>query len=827
MRRFCIALSALIPLLCEAAKLTHYADSAFVVKYPMNESTNTPPTNPPRWLEEDCIPGGSHPSNQVKRITLDVACAMAGTADAYLRRNIAASLFGTSEMAGYTIGTQHVTGAEYATTNFLASRTFERNVLGYRNRGPYDTRNFPFAYTNLDYYTVRTNDVVSGNTRRLFCDQYLMKPESMLAGVIETNEWNISYSRPLEYNIRDLEFARNSFLPGSELYTDRWMHEPPVQIVNDQNEHGIGLDTVSYGYGLAIAWGSSHAESAVYSGTSNSDWLTDPTCLVSDWSRFYPSIANLFNETNFLPYASSDPSYKNLDYSVLDSVPGKIAFQTDNRSSYSEFPDKSIERLRWLLHGSFGYDEQYEQPGNYMPYPGRKGFDLMADTCGRAFTNFNPVVSRRMIYEPWEQCNSFLGLVDTLYVGQDAMPEFVYCATNETAVETNEWYIDSMEVAMTYVEYGKWHAEAVTDFHIGSYTNIGTNIVNGTSYTRQKTTAFYVPESDLYFYALPTNRPFTRINRGFDLIGIASWMLDHAEPGDIGYLMVEPGDVPGSVQVNVYINGERYCHDWGHSDVTFCKFGAYAKWAPQCTKTSTVLTEFDRTLMSLTNSLPCRHPLNMEVPLDDVSSIYVSSFSGIHATTNTYEMHGQFQSLYESTIATNSLYNLYCESCSSAEGVDYAARAAEYSMASKLNDTCRKYISADDLTTPRFQLLASWKLANPGELFNLIAHELYTNRFARGYSCLAAPTGYQTSTVQIRRDAEGKVYTRYLPSGSVSWDLFEQESDLDYLKVYWIFTLDCSMSTEPYRLKPSCLVKGATTSIEAVHYDFKTMKRED
>lgn len=94
MKMTCMTVAAMLPLFCAAAKLTHYADSSFVVKYPRNDSSNVVPSNPPRWLDERCIPGGANPTQQVKRITLDVACSMAGTADAYLRRNIAASLYG-------------------------------------------------------------------------------------------------------------------------------------------------------------------------------------------------------------------------------------------------------------------------------------------------------------------------------------------------------------------------------------------------------------------------------------------------------------------------------------------------------------------------------------------------------------------------------------------------------------------------------------------------------------------------------------------------------------------------------------------------------------
>lgn len=823
MNRICIALAALLPLLCEAAKLTHYADSSLFVKYPANLSTNAAPARLPRQLDEAAIPGGGPSSNRIKRITFDVACAMAGTVDAFVQRNVAASLFGTPEAEGFLLGTNYFTGAQYATTNVICSQLFFDNVMHWPNQdtwvGPdyygqyklYSRSDFGLyaidynmSYTNSGTGHTSVHVWTNAPTRRLFADKYLRPVEDML-----------SFDVPMS--------TANAWIPSVRALSGRthawdllecWCHYPPS--VRDESNTVGRVFYDEYGYYdnlLTFGWGSSFAESASYGTTSG--WIDDPNDLVSYWGNFFPEIPKIFEDESVTMFDDSGFMYKTLKNTVEERSCVFVRM-TDYEGGYEMLTELRGHLEGYLYSNNLMYNE---------PYTGRHGFDLMHDTCCNAYTNFPTVDTRRIVNTPFEFCNSFLGLVDTYYVGRDAMPMFVYDRKEEHASVENTWIVH-LPGTMTLVfdsEKDRWiitnQVSVTADGFIQTTTNY---LYDVQSVPEIKDVAFITPSS-------PANLALGSTNE--------LWVLRHGYAEQNIRSIVGNNDlydVEGSIWVSGYTGELPHSDDWidmwiqiGSFDPTVvgtffdsdplpAMFVGSVSWDLDGIKITSERTEFDRTLMSSTNSMPCCHPIDIQGFDIGPDVIHFASFLGAYLETNS-----QIYTYKDFNYADIGKFKLYAEDTSNALGVDGLAESAEEELSQQLNSMCLSSCKSDENSGNLAHLLATWDIAGGGREITPLVSDLITNGFHRGFSCYASGI----DEVHFKVDRAGTIWVRKCDPPGSSWVPFESEPD--FLKIYLSFEIVSSAETEKYRRRESCYAKGSMTSIGAVKYDFKTMKREE
>lgn len=802
-----------------AAKLTHYADSSAFVKYPLHTVTNGLPATLPRWIEEDSIPGGAPASNQNRRVTYDLACSLAGTVDAFVRRSVAATLFGTPEAAGYMLGTNHVTGAEYATTNVICSQLFFDHVMGWPEQG--DGREF--CLKSLDYDMACSNVTARGETRtvyypaptaRLFADKYLLPVQLML-------DYYDGYPTPAYYwvlgTVPGLAYGRGPYRT--------WSYQRP-DVTDHVGNHGKSFG----GDGVMLGWTSSHAESATYEGAGNDVWTTNANLIVRSWPGFFADIPNLFEPPDVV--GTDDPRF--MPSRLYDGLVGCwspfVGWVADPYRNYvdydagSEFLDARLLGCRPTSQGIAIND----------PYPGRRGFELMADTCGVLYTNFPPVTSRRLDWQPYEVCNTLLGLADTVLIGSEAMPTFRYLETVERAEVESEWEGTPSHSGYVYLNFdqesGLWKIdeEEVVDFNLSTRHEASTNFVESTETVDRRSVAFLVPSSPILIDITSTNDVWTFPDSD-DIDNLSGFVRYYGLEGEIG--TIRANGVPNTDWVVVTPNmpsSPVAMPTWEFFDngPLPAKLLADAAWTVRGYKHGTALSDYDYTLMSATNSVPCCHPLPVAYLGPAVNLIHLASFRGFTVAEGTLA-----EDYLEWAAPYHAEFNLACSTQEprTARDVDSAASMADYGLARRMDEwLVDTYDAKSDMKNLSY-LRAAWALDDPRETVGRLVNVAAANGFVRTFSCAYMEPGFVH--FKVLQGTDVVVFTTNNPFASpeqITWDVVDiQAGTPEYLRIHFRFGVSRSLDTEEYRRRNSFFANGAVSSVGAVEYDFKTMKRED
>lgn len=368
-------------------------------------------------IPREYIPGGL-PNKRSYRLTDWSNLSMAGTVDALLRRRHASLAFGLRGIKDYHVNS-HTGTAHYvlAAKEGWKKPTFIHDLFSIVDKGEkwvteesrdYAVTNHMIVVTNWVGYVTNVVSTTTGVSKVTISNRY--KPIEAMS--VDTRRIG---SRLLESLQEVRERSPHSIyrLINKDAASETWP------------KHNTFSTTNNYVFrDQFIGWSSAASSNSIFEiNRSWSEQVVDNTATDSPWCRFYVTLDEMFN-----PGAMTDRKIKG---AIGGPLSARLLGYDEVCAEYWEY---------WLNEAN-----SYPESSTNEPNQGVSSICKILDIEPPAKTNeykYVPnyeVKGSRIIYHDWATANAFLAMADTALINSDAMPQLYYTHTETTIVARAEW----------------------------------------------------------------------------------------------------------------------------------------------------------------------------------------------------------------------------------------------------------------------------------------------------------------------------------------------------------------------------------------------------
>ena len=368
-------------------------------------------------IPREYIPGGL-PNKRSYRLTDWSNLSMAGTVDALLRRRHASLAFGLRGIKDYHVNS-HTGTAHYvlAAKEGWKKPTFIHDLFSIVDKGEKWVTEESRDYAVTNHMIVVTNWV-----------GYVTNVVSTTTGVSKVTISN--RYKPIEAMSVDTRRIGSRLLDSLNEVRERSPHSIYRLINKDAAsgtwpKHNTFSTTNNYVFrDQFIGWSSAASSDSIFEiNRSWSEQVVDNTATDSPWCRFYVTLDEMFN-----PGAMTDRKIK-----------GAIEWPLSAR--LLGYDEVCAEYWGYWLNAANSYPKSSTSEPNQGVSSICKILDIEppAKTNEYKYVPSYEVKGSRIIYHDWATANAFLAMADTALINSDAMPQLYYTHTETTIVARAEW----------------------------------------------------------------------------------------------------------------------------------------------------------------------------------------------------------------------------------------------------------------------------------------------------------------------------------------------------------------------------------------------------
>ena len=439
------------------AKFFSYAEGGPIGS---NWATNLPPM---------CIPGGVPPEDAEARMTEDTRLALVGAFDAYFRRLMASVAFGTRECTNYVAGGYSPTTPHFIIdepddwrSDETISLIFGRSNKWYvaENRD-YAVTNITITVTNCTGWTTNVLTRPDGRKYVAISNRYevtqIEVPDT--TRILARYRDGHNYLRGSE-NDNGIAYMVDWSYPPTEFDSDfyRW---PKRRTINQPSIHEKYYFT-EWTPEDFIGWGSSAAPAPDVSYDPygfTSEWVTNLCEAVRHWGWFYPTTWDMFdaplsrsaiwrgvfnipNTEPFLGYDSQCPE----DWEQLEAL--VMAGGYGGRAQYETNTWGVVTATN--LMGTTGFEMLTNLVSIFLA--GTNDVPLRTHMLPTEKTTYN-----RIVWPEWAGTDGFLALADMAIAGPKFLPKLAYDSYSTNALVHISYSSpdDGSGVVYIYGDYGE------------------------------------------------------------------------------------------------------------------------------------------------------------------------------------------------------------------------------------------------------------------------------------------------------------------------------------------------------------------------------------